>query len=273
MPEALNPYHTLPRPAVQRGRQGLVIERSRGKRVLHVGCVDAGLLHERFARGELMHQKLAAVASELWGVDVDADGIAFLAAQGFGNLLAGDICEPETLRQLCDRPFDLIIASEVVEHLENPGAFLRSARQIMRPGVTELIVTIPNAFGVNTLLWMLRGVELVHPDHNYWFSYHTASTLLGKCGLYVSEIYPYSLQKWGWRGQGMAALSAAAAGTAGAAGTATAHRFSLGGVGAYVRSLPKRLLVSWLYRRSPFFGDGLIIVAVVPAPDPPRPAG
>lgn len=270
MPEALNPYHTLPRPAVQRGRQALVIERSRGKRVLHVGCVDAGLLHERFARGELMHQKLAAVAGELWGVDVDADGIAFLAAQGFSNLLAGDICEPETLRQLCDRPFELIIASEVLEHLANPGAFLKAARQLMRPGLTELIVTIPNAFGVNTLLWMLRGVELVHPDHNYWFSYHTATTLIAKHDLQVREVYPYSMQRWGLRRQGRAAVAAPGAASA---VSPTAGGLSIARAAGYLRSLPKRLLLSWLYRRSPFFGDGLIIIAVVPAPDPPRPAG
>jgi hypothetical protein len=254
---------------MQRGRQALVLERSAGKRVLHVGCVDAGLLHERFARGELMHQKLAAVAGELWGVDVDATGIAFLQAQGFGNLLAGDICEPETLRQLRHRPFDLIIASEVVEHLANPGAFLASARQIMHPGHTELIITVPNAFKVDTLLWMMRGVELVHPDHNYWFSHHTATTLIGKCGLHVREVYPYSLQRWGWRGQGQAAAPAGG----GMAVPAPARGLRLARIAGYARSLPKRLLISWLYQRSPFFGDGLIIVAVVPAPDLPRPAG
>ncbi|MCW5858759.1 MAG: methyltransferase domain-containing protein [Caldilineales bacterium] len=270
MSESLNPYHPLPRPAMQRGRQALVLERSRGKRVLHVGCVDAGLLHERFARGELMHQKLSAVASELWGVDVDAAGIAFLQEQGFGNLLAGDICEPETLRQLRDRPFDLIIASEVVEHLANPGAFLESARQIMRPGHTELIVTVPNAFKVEALLWMLRGVELVHPDHNYWFSYHNDNTLIAKIRKQLGEVYPYSLQRWGWRGQGQAAAPSGGGGTV---SSSPARGLPFARALGYARSLPKRLLVSWLYRRSPFFGDGLIVVATVPESWPSQPAG
>lgn len=269
MPEPLNPYHNLPRPSIERGRQALAIERSRGKRVLHLGCVDTGLLHERLARGELMHQKLAAVAGELWGVDVDAAGIGFLRAQGFDNLLAGDICQAATLAQLRDHPFDLIIASEVVEHLENPGAFLRSVRQIMQPGVTQLIVTVPNAFRVEALLWMLRGVEFVHPDHNYWFSYHTATTLLGKCGLQVREVYPYSLQRWGWRGQGMAATASARSAMT---GSPPARAAPFARIAAYIRSLPKRLLVSWLYHRSPFFGDGLIVVAVTPEPDPPHPS-
>lgn len=249
----MNPYHNLPRVPLLRGRQGLILQKCTGKRVLHLGCVDAGLLHERFARGELMHQRLAAVAEDLWGVDIDETGIAFLGEKGFGQLIAGDICLAETLEPLLGRQFEVIVASEVVEHLLNPGMFLTSVRRLMVAGQTELIITVPNAFRIETLLWLRRGVEYVHPDHNYWFSYLTAGNLLRKTGFTIREVYTYSYQ-------GGAALP-------GEPQPVVQIRIPAWKRAAgFIRFLPKRLLYSYLYSTTPFWGDGLIFVAQV-APD------
>lgn len=268
----MNSMTKLPAVPLLTGRQDLILARAAGRRVLHLGCVDAGLLHERFARQELMHQKLAAVASELWGVDIDEEGIQFLASQGFEHLLAGDICEPVVLAQLSGQPFDLVLATEVIEHLPNPVQFLQAARQLLTPGQTELIITVPNAFRIQTLLWLLRGIEYVHPDHNYWFSYVTATNLLRKSGLNVTEVFAYSFQPRAGLPNvarrllgrpAPAALATAAAALPGAANGVSPHLFGRGL--DYVRSLPKRLLASALYRTTPFWGDGLILVAQAPA--------
>lgn len=267
----MNSMTKLPVVPLLTGRQDLILARATGRRVLHLGCVDAGLLHARFARHELMHQKLAAVASELWGVDIDQEGIQFLASQGFEHLIAGDICEPSILAQLSGQPFDLVLATEVVEHLPNPVQFLQAARRLLTPGQTELIITVPNAFRIQTLLWLLRGIEYVHPDHNYWFSYVTATNLLRKSGLDVTEVYAYSFQpRAGLPNVARRLLGrpAPAAPTAAAALPAAANSVSphlLGRGLDYVRSLPKRLLASALYRTTSFWGDGLILVAQAPA--------
>ena len=267
----MNSMTKLPAVPLLTGRQDLILARATGKRVLHLGCVDAGLLHQRFARQELMHQKLAAVASELWGVDIDQEGIAFLAAQGFGHLIAGDICEPPILAQLSGQPFDLILATEVIEHLPNPVQFLQAARHLLTPGQTELIITVPNAFRIETLLWLLRGIEYVHPDHNYWFSYVTATNLLRKSGLQVTEVFAYSFQpRAGLPNVARRILRRSAPP---APAPAAAPPRAVNGVSPhllvrgldYVRSLPKRVLASALYRTTPFWGDGLILVAQAPA--------
>ncbi len=85
----MNPYIRLPKVQVVNGRQELIVNRCRDKKVLHLGCVDVGLLSERFPSGGLLHQQLAAVAGELWGVDIDTDGVSFLRSQGFNNLVVG----------------------------------------------------------------------------------------------------------------------------------------------------------------------------------------
>ncbi len=70
----MNPYIKLPNVQVVNGRQELILAKCKNKCVLHLGCVDSGLLHEKFEQGELMHQKLSDAANEIWGVDIDASG-------------------------------------------------------------------------------------------------------------------------------------------------------------------------------------------------------
>ncbi len=262
----MNPYTRLPRVPLLSDRKSLILERSRAKRVLHLGCVDADLVQKRFQRGELMHGQLAAVASALWGVDIDEAGIEFLRRQGFDHLIAGDVCDAGTLDPLRETPFDVIVASEVVEHLLNPGLFLAAIRALMIPGQTELIITVPNAFRVQTLLHLLRGVEFVHPDHNYWFSYVTATNLLRKTNFEITEVYAYTLEPRGILRVGRLRRDPTIHPGVGAIGPAASNRPPMPTwqrLATYLRSLPKRILTSLLYRTTPFWGDGLILIAKV----------
>jgi 2-polyprenyl-3-methyl-5-hydroxy-6-metoxy-1,4-benzoquinol methylase len=261
----MNPYIQLPRAPVVSDRHALILEKCQGKRVLHLGCVDAGLLYERFQSGELMHHRLASVASELWGVDVDVEGITFLRSKGFNNLIIGDVCELDKIDRLRGQTFEVIVTSEVIEHLQNPGLFLSAVQTLMTPE-TELIITVPNAFRLDTLTWLLRGVEFVHPDHNYWFSYHTITNLVQKSGFTLKDVYVYSFQ---YRTVLPAGIRRSFNHTgdkdvAKSEGVAFASSVSvpfLNRLVNYFRSVPKRLLISFLYKRTPFWGDGIIVVA------------
>jgi predicted TPR repeat methyltransferase len=259
-----------------RGRQDFVLNACRGKRVLHLGCVDSGLTVERFQRGELMHQKLDQVAGELWGVDVDAEGIAFLRDHGFEHLLIADIsssdtresqAEPDaTMSLLQAQAFDVILATEVLEHLPNPANFLAAVQRLMTSGRTQFIVTVPNAFRVDTLLWMWRNVEYVHPDHNYWFSYATITALLRKAGFTVEEVYPYSFQSSQLLPGKVRRLFQPAGQRTGQAASVSANpaaALPTKSASSYFKTLPKRMLVAALYGRSPFWGDGLLVVATM----------
>lgn len=246
-----NPYTRLPRVPVVRGRHEFVVERCRGRRVLHVGCVDSGLLEERYRAGELMHLRLSAVAAEVWGVDNDAEGIAFLQARGVPNLFhadAGAFSQHEALR---GQVFDVIVATELIEHLANPGSFLEDVRALLQPGHTQLIVTVPNAFRIDTLLWMLRGIEFVHPDHNYWFSYSTLTHLLQKHQLQVNEVLVYSFYT-GLR------LNSTAPKIRQPAASLQRSRQQLASRPAY---LGRKALATLLTSMNSFWGDGLIAVA------------
>lgn len=164
---------------------------SRGKRVLHVGCVDAPFLEERLAAQNHLHVLLSQTASHVVGVDIDREGILALAALGF-DVICDNVETPSILQDL--EPFEVVIAGEVIEHSDNPGLFVDSLKPLLKSeGV--LIVTTPNAFRWYNPLFVLFKREFVHPDHTGWYSYATMCKLLRRHGFCVSEVGVSNLQK------------------------------------------------------------------------------
>ncbi|HEY0777189.1 MAG TPA: class I SAM-dependent methyltransferase [Gemmatirosa sp.] len=160
-------------------RENFVVEACRGKRVLHLGFVDYPYLRSRIAGGTWLHARLASVAREIVGVDMAGDDLAALRDHPeYGTLIEANA---EELEQLGLEPFDVIVAGELVEHLDNPGRFLDSARSVLAPG-GKLIVTVPNAYCVRRLLRIPFGVEKVHPDHVAYYSQATLRELLRRHG-------------------------------------------------------------------------------------------
>lgn len=173
------------------GRMDFVIERCKGKKVLHLGCVDEGLTEERIKKEELLHTRLMSVAKDVWGVDNSAEGIKLLRTHGVDNLVIGNIEQIDQIEELNQQKFDIILCTEVLEHLNNPGLFLQGVKKLFSPD-TVMIITVPNGLRLTGLGYTLRGYEFVHPDHNYWFSYKTLDTLLKKNGYQIDEMLVYS---------------------------------------------------------------------------------
>lgn len=187
----MNFEQPLPIVPIVKERHPFLVDYCKNKRVLHVGCVDAGLLEERFSTDQLLHQKLHDVCSELWGTDIDNSGIEFLQSKGYQNLYAVDISNPEKLDLFIGKDFDVIIFSEVIEHLLDIGKMLAGLNQLMNLG-TRLVVTTPNAFSLRTLFRLYENIEAVHPDHNFYSSHVTLKNIFSKTGFSIEEEYVYS---------------------------------------------------------------------------------
>jgi 2-polyprenyl-3-methyl-5-hydroxy-6-metoxy-1,4-benzoquinol methylase len=171
--------HRLPR----RGpydREQMLLELARGKRVVHVGFVDEHRLEAKLAEGTWLHARLAEAAASLVGLDVEEEGVRWAQEHGF-EAHAVDAQSPEAVAALGLEPAEVVIAGEVVEHLDAPGPFLRALRELVAPEGL-LVVTTPNAYRLLNFLAPLAGVELVHPDHTAWHSPHTLATLLARSG-------------------------------------------------------------------------------------------
>lgn len=115
-------------------------------RVLDVGC-GAGLAAEAFAR-------LGAVVR---GIDAGAEMIAAARAHAAaaGLPIAYDQAAPEEL----DAEFDLVLALEVVEHVADRAAFVRTLAARCRPGGLVVLSTVNRT--PRSLLLAKFGAEYV----------------------------------------------------------------------------------------------------------------
>src|SRR5438874_8964813 len=120
-------------------RMTYIVEACRGKQVLHLGCTDWPYTEKKLSTGTLLHVKINAVAASLVGVDADKDGVACFLKMGFPQTYVENV-ENFSQPEICRRTFEVIVAGEIIEHLENPGLFLRSIQKLMNP-TTQLIIT------------------------------------------------------------------------------------------------------------------------------------
>jgi 2-polyprenyl-3-methyl-5-hydroxy-6-metoxy-1,4-benzoquinol methylase len=172
-------------------RATYIVEQCRGKRVLHLGCTDWPWTEERIKIGILLHPRINESASFLMGVDADPAGVEAFRKLGFLETHVDNVevfSNPAVRKQT----FDVIVAGEIIEHLENPGLFLRAVQKMMSPS-TELIITTVNAYCFFRFVYYILGRELVHPDHNYYFSPIVLRKLITRCGLEVTEFRYYRI--------------------------------------------------------------------------------
>ena len=180
--------HRLPRERPV-DRHEALLEAARGKRVIHVGFVDE-LVEQKVEGHVWLHARLGEVADELVGLDFSERGVAWAQAHGWAAHCV-DCQSEEDVDALGLPPADVVVAGEILEHLDAPGPFLRAMRLLAKPH-GELLVTTPNAYRLLNFLAPLSGRELVHPDHTLWSSPRTLRTLLEHAGWRVERLGYYA---------------------------------------------------------------------------------
>lgn len=142
----------------------------KGKRVLHVGCVDWPITDLKAS----LHLQLEPLCAQLDGFDINTEAFQHMQPHLKGRLFSD-------WSQVKDR-YDLVLVPEVLEHVPDVQGFLRDLNAV---DCDDYVLTVPDAYscwrqhfdyssGAQTF------VEVVHPDHNCWYTPFTLKNVLSK---------------------------------------------------------------------------------------------
>jgi 2-polyprenyl-3-methyl-5-hydroxy-6-metoxy-1,4-benzoquinol methylase len=152
------------------------------RRFLDAGCATGALLEKMRERGW-----------EASGVEISAQ----MAEYGRKNRGLPISTLPLEENGFAENSFDVIHASHLIEHLNNPAVFVREAQRILSGGGLFLVTT-PNIAGMQAKLLGGRWRSAIY-DHLYLFSVKTLAALLRREGFVVEQTVT-----WGGLARGLA---------------------------------------------------------------------
>ena len=161
-------------------RMDLFVPLTTGKRVLHFGCTDWPI----FDPDRNLHIELSKITKELHGFDIDREGIENLKKY---------VNQPyfTSFAEVPKERYDVVLIPETIEHVDNVAEFLKGLDTI---NAERFVITAPNAFAPSHMSRNIQGkddyTEIVHPDHNCWYSPYTLKNVIEKYSkLKVAQVY------------------------------------------------------------------------------------
>jgi 2-polyprenyl-3-methyl-5-hydroxy-6-metoxy-1,4-benzoquinol methylase len=151
-----------------------------------------------------MAGRLAELGYNVTGVDASESGIAIARA----NFLQSTFVHATIDSSLRDRtglePFDLVVSSDVIEHLYRPADLIEAAASLVKPNRWLLIGTPYHGYLKNLVLSVTGKMDshfCVHDvgGHIKFFSVKTLSNLLTKHGFSDLKFSYYGRAPWLWK--------------------------------------------------------------------------
>lgn len=150
------------------------------KDVLDLGCVEHD--PQNYQSRYWSHKALKSVARSVLGMDIYKEGVDFLVAKGF-NVVHGD-----AQNFYLGSKFDVIVAGDLIEHLENFDGFLECSREHMHRD-SRLLISTPNPWYWRFIVKAVLLKEVPNnPEHTCWFCPRTLRQLVRRHDLDITEI-------------------------------------------------------------------------------------
>lgn len=149
------------------------VKYARHRSVLDLGCAGDP---RGYDRENWLHKHLAAAAKECSGLDMNEEAVSHLALKGYKNIMVGD-----AQNFSFDRTFEVVVAGELIEHLDDLKGFFTGVRSVLQDD-GYLLISTPNPW-----CWLSFVLE-IHKEHVSWFCPITLSELLRRYKFAVEEI-------------------------------------------------------------------------------------
>src|SRR3990167_1543458 len=147
--------------------------------ILEIGC-------GRGLAGEFLRDKLGC---RVTGVELNSD-IASDARSHISRVICGDIQELDI-----DEKYDVVLATELFEHLNYPENFLLKMKSVLRPG-GRIVLSVPNVGHYSVVEDLLAGrwdyvpIGLLCYTHFRFFTRKTIEDWVERAGITSYEIIP-----------------------------------------------------------------------------------
>lgn len=170
-------------------RPNVIFDIVENKKVLHLGCTDhLSILKNKLEHGAYLHRQLSYVAEKCLGIDINSKAVNFLKSEGIHNIIISDITEPGN-EKITQEDWDYLLMAEVLEHINDPVAFLKAIKNNYKNNIRGIIITVPNAFGLIHLSYPLnQGTESINSDYRYWFTPYTLCKVVYEAGFIIDDL-------------------------------------------------------------------------------------
>jgi 2-polyprenyl-3-methyl-5-hydroxy-6-metoxy-1,4-benzoquinol methylase len=139
------------------------------------------LLDVGFGAGSFL-EAAARAGWKPFGVEVSRSAVENVSGRGF-EVFCGEFEEAA----YPEGHFDVVIVSEVLEHVPDPRALLRESARVLRPGGL-LWATTPHGRGLSARLLGVGWSNVCPPEHLHLFSVASVRRLLAETGFRQVEV-------------------------------------------------------------------------------------
>ena len=158
----------------------------RGKRVIHVGCLDhVPLIRQRIENNTWLHKRLTEASQTCLGIDINEEGAVLVRTLGFDNVVICNLIDDDPLPEVVGAKWDYMGLGEMLEHIDNPVLFLENIAAKYGNCVDRFLLTVPNAIHLDNFLNALRHSERINTDHRFWFTPYTLAKVANAAGMKV----------------------------------------------------------------------------------------
>jgi SAM-dependent methyltransferase len=124
---------------------------------------------------------MLARRGRLFAIDADESALGFAASRGLGRVAHGSLPEEIPFGEEC---FDLVVMTDVLEHLDDEAGTLGALRARMRPG-GWLLMTVP------AMAWLWSDHDVTH-HHRRRYRASDLRSLVSACGFSVNYLSYYN---------------------------------------------------------------------------------
>jgi len=157
-----------------------VVKRCRDKNILDLGCVQHN--PRNYSSKCWLHKAIASVAASVVGIDLYEAGVNYLKERGYDVIVADAQCFD------LGRTFDVIVAGDIIEHLENFDGLFESCKRHMH-SQSRLLVSSPNPWYWRNVIKAALSTEFSNnPEHTCWLCPRTLRQLCNRHGFDIGEV-------------------------------------------------------------------------------------